>query len=129
MAKIKLQNLLNQTIQRLALSHKSIITSLPLNDNSSFEMIYKWGCDGSLDYSLCKQVFSESIEKTDSDILLTSVVPLRMCVSYGENSIPPNKQIIWQNSRTSFSRFCRPIRFQFLKETTKVISKEFECIK
>jgi hypothetical protein len=53
-------------------------------------------------------------------MFLTSLVPLQL---YNEKS-GGDKVIIWQNPRPSSTRFCRPIRFQFKKETTELTVQE-----
>lgn len=36
----------------------------------------------------------------------------------------PSAEIIWQNPRTYFTKFCRPIQFEFIKESKEVISSK-----
>jgi len=48
-----------------------------------------------------------------SSLFVTSYVPLRLISQLDES------KIIWKNPRPSSTRFCRPIRFQFKKETTQ----------
>lgn len=87
-------------------------------------MFYKWGVDGSGSQRNYNQHFqsNEAESSSDSSILLTSVVPLQLHV---KNS---KKRIIWQNPRTSSTRFCRPIKLEFIKETTGVLKNEFQYI-
>ena len=76
------------------------------------------GLDGSNGHGECKQ---RSLEVAiDNDIFTTSVFPSRFC------SIKPSrdKAILWQNPRPSSVRYCRPIRIQFKKETTKLAKEE-----
>lgn len=56
----------------------------------------------------------------DSNIFITSLVPLRLHYTQASNDV-----IIWQNPRTNSTRFCRPIKLQFVKETPEVINAEF----
>ncbi|KAJ8879945.1 hypothetical protein PR048_020566 [Dryococelus australis] len=82
-------------------------------------MTHKWGCDGSSRHSGYKQKFSEThVSSTDSDVLIISVVPL----------IAERKEIIWRNPITSSTRYCRPVRFRFIKETPENIKDEFQFI-
>jgi len=75
------------------------------------------GCDGSSGHSEYKQNFSRDGIK-DSNLFLTTLVPLRW-----RNK--DNKGLIyWQNSRPSSTRFCRPIRFEFEKESDDVTKTE-----
>jgi hypothetical protein len=39
-----------------------------------------------------------------------------------------NKNIIWTNNRTSSTRFCRPIKFKFEKETIETTLKEVNAV-
>jgi len=107
---IKLQDLLNHTSKRIF-----EIPSIHFNENylKEFEIIYKWGCDGSNGQSLYKQQYRDSNECSDSDLFLFSIVPLQLH-SFNETN---EKHIIWKNRRTSSTRFCRPIKFKFQKET------------
>ena len=60
-------------------------------------------------------------DATDSDLLLTSLVPLQLHTKEKPQS---EKTIIWQNPRPSSTRYCRPVRFQFKKETAEVTKEE-----
>lgn len=70
-----------------------------------------------------KQTFLDSTDSTDSDLLLTSIVPLRM-IARTDSS----EKIMWLNPRSSSTRFCMPIRFQFIKERQDIIIHESEYI-
>lgn len=48
-------------------------------------------------------------------MFITSLVPIKA---------ESNKKILFQNPRPSSTRFCRPIRLQFLNETTEVSMNE-----
>jgi len=85
-------------------------------------LITKWGFDGSTGHSEYKQKCIEAF--SDSQILLTSLVPIQLFVNISHS----NKQIIWQNPRPSSTRYCRPIRIQFKKETTEISLNEKEYI-
>lgn len=80
----------------------------------NFEIIYKWGCDGSNGQAQYNQSFSasSSTSTTDSDLFMFSLVPLKFQCTIDEKKIT-----IWQNPRPSSTRFCRPIKFMFKKET------------
>lgn len=118
---IKLQDLLDHTSKRIIL-----IPSINFNDNylKEFEIIYKWGCDGSSGQSMFKQQYHCSNECSDSDLFLFSIVPLQMH-SFNEAN---EKNIIWKNIRTSSTRFCRPIKFKFQKETKATTLHEVNAI-
>lgn len=63
---------------------------------------------GHIEY---KQNFENS-SNTDSSILQTSLVPLRL-ISGCMDGTDKEKVIVWQSSQSSSTRFCRPIRIQF----------------
>lgn len=68
--------------------------------------------------------YKQNFEKEGSDdshIFITSLVPLHL-------SCKQNNTVIWQNMRTGSTRFCRPIRLQFVKETADTIKAEFSYI-
>ena len=78
-------------------------------------MVYKRGFDGSSSHSLYKQAFVEDSNAMDSDLLLTSVAPLTMVTK--TNSA---ENIVWQNPRSSSTRYCPPMKLQFLKESDDI---------
>ena len=84
-------------------------------------MIYKWGCDGSSNHSTYKQHFSSSdTSKTDQYLFAICLVPLQL---------KNGNEIIWENPRPSSTRFCRPIKLLFEKETRSLIKSETGYIK
>lgn len=58
---------------------------------------------------------------SDESMLVTSMVPLRL-----ENDV--NGEIVWQNPVCSSTRYCRPIRLQYIKEMIQVIQAEEKYI-
>lgn len=88
---IPLQNLLDHTASRI-----SAISSIEkLQENmDNFEIIYKWGCDGSSGHSQYKQKFGPSAPSStsDSDLFLFSLVPLQFRYTIKEDNF-----IIWKN--------------------------------
>jgi hypothetical protein len=83
-------------------------------------LVSKWGFDGSTGHSEYKQRFSG--EYSDSDLFLTSLVPIQLFTS----SSTEEKIVLWQNPCPSSTRYCRPIRLQFIKETNDLIREEKE---
>lgn len=124
-AEINLQCLLDHTCTRILESQKSVLDNISESSINEFELVGKWGFDGSTGHSEYKQSFSDSrIE--DGSLIVTSYVPLQLiCKS---NTSDPHK-IIWKNPRPSSTRFCRPIRFQFAKETKEISVQEEEHFK
>lgn len=73
-------------------------------------MLYKWGCDGSSNHSQYKQSF-QTTDISDTSMFTVSLVPLQLqCVNNNE------KIVLWSNPRYSSTRFCRPLKFIFMKE-------------
>lgn len=114
-AEISLQALLNHTAFRLLKSQSEVLVT---QEAKSLQLICKWGFDGSAQ-STYKQKFSD-VSVSDANIFITSLVPIKI------TSI--NNSIIWQNVRTSSTRYCRPIRFQFKKETAELSRNEKDYI-
>lgn len=117
-SEIKLQALLDHTVNRIIEMQKDVLLSLRPNLWSKLILI-KWGCDGSSGHSMYKQKSDNEELLTDRNLFLTCLVPLQLFVE-SNNS----KTIVWQNSRPSSTRFCRPVKLQFIKETTEVILQE-----
>lgn len=117
-AEIDLQSLLDHTTSRILESQKDVPNIIDIN--IEFVLIDKWGFDGSTGHSEYKQSFSgSSIE--DGSLFVSSSCPLQLiCKS---NTSDPD-QIVWKNPRPSSTRYCRPIRFQFAKETKELYLQE-----
>lgn len=120
---IKLQNLLDHTAKRIVKLKQSDIVSIP-SDITTFELISKWGFDGSSSHSNYKQKFQNS-ELDDNCMFLTSFVPLKLTYF---DLMTKQQQIIWSNPVPSSTRYCRPIRFQIKKETTALSLAEKQYI-
>ena len=75
---------------------------------------------------LLDHVSSRLLQITRDDLLklvfFTSTVPLQLSV------VNETKEeiVVWKNPRPSSSRFCRPIRLQFFKESADSSRKELE---
>ncbi|KAK9688610.1 hypothetical protein QE152_g35188 [Popillia japonica] len=116
-----LQSLIDNTVTRLSIFLEEVLLTLSEEDRNSLYIICKWGCDGS-QQAQYKQKF-DSDGKSDANLFLSSFVPLRIVC--GKN----NKKVIWHNPTPSSPRFCRPIRFQFVKESTDVTKEEIRYIR
>lgn len=123
-SKLELQCLLDLTASRLLLSLE-LKNNLPHHTN--LVMISKWGCDGSSGHSLYKQNF-ENVEHSDESVFMVSLVPLEL--SSGDERIP-----FWVNPHPSSTKLCRPVMFEFCKETkdkildtVNVIKNEINCL-
>lgn len=76
------------------------------------KLIIKYGCDGSSIQSVYKQK-KDDPEFVDASIFTASMVPLQLFV---EN---PEHKVFWQNPKPSSTKYCRPILYEFAKETAK----------
>lgn len=119
-AEVQLQGLLDHTANRILESKKDILESVPNESLNKISLIGKWGFDGSTGHSEYKQCFSDST-LGDSNLFVTSYVPLQLVLP-AENEA--NSAVLWKNPRPSSTRYCRPIRLQYLKETTAVSLQE-----
>lgn len=119
-AEINLQCLMDHTIQRLSIYLEEVLSTLNEIERKSLTIIYKWGCDGS-QQARYKQKFSEDAE-SDASIFLSSFVPLQIICG------KENNKVLWQNPTPSSPRFCRPIRFRYVKETTDVTKEEISYV-
>lgn len=91
---------------------------------TKFNFICKWGCDGSSGHSQYHQTFeiSENSKNiTDESVFLFSFVPLRL-TGITENS--KEKFILWENPTPSSTRYCKPMKFIYQKETAEVTKNE-----
>ena len=108
---VPLASLLEHTSRRL-LEAKSASELESLD--SELTLIVKWGCDGSSGHSSYKQNFT--IEGcSDESIFLTSMVPLQI------HSTKNKTKSSWLNPRPASTRFCRLIKFQYVKDTEAVV--------
>lgn len=110
-AEVKLQALLDHTIQRILFNQMDVIKSLNSENLYNLNLICKWGCDGSSSQSIYKQKFSDDDgSKSDANIFFTSLVPLELTSEDEATNIKIN---VWKNPRPSSPRFCRPIKIEF----------------
>lgn len=81
-------------------------------------MFTKWGCDGSSDQSGYKQSFNQIQDGNISDeyMFMISMVPL--CLT------STDQNVIWNNDRPSSTRYCRAIKFEYVKETAEKVRSE-----
>lgn len=110
---VPLQNLLNNTCE-------SILKMVVIPEtNKTLKLICKWGFDGSSGFSVYKQISDNELKDVmNGSLFVTSIVPLRLIDQDTE-------EILWKNPRPSSTRFCRPIRLQWVHETD-LISKQEE---
>ena len=117
-AEVQLQALVDHTCNRIYETQKEVFQSLPDSFSKRGTIQYKWGCDGSGGHSTYKQQFNkEDTTKTDAHLFSICLVPLQMTADDDGN-------ILWQNPRPSSTRYCRPLKLIFAKETSDLSKKE-----
>lgn len=105
-ASVKLQDLLDHTIARILK-----IDSVYKPTYKKLKLYVKWGCDGSSGQSEYNQALpGENQLISDANLFIASLVPIKV-VDLSTNLV------VWQNSRCSSVRYCRPISIKFVKET------------
>ena len=81
----------------------------------------KYGFDGTSSNSYKQKQNGKS--SSDEYLFCSSLVPLQLVEKKRE------KNVIWTNPLPSSTRFCRPIRVQFEKETSELTKREEEIMK
>lgn len=120
-AEVDLQSLLDNTASSILELQADVVQTVTEDSTKNLLLIGKWGFDGSTGHSEYKQKFSNA-DLDDRSLFVTSYVPLQLVAQI-------DGQIIWKNPRPSSTRYCRPIRFQFKKETTELSIKEEQYFK
>lgn len=87
----------------------------------NIELIVKWGFDGTTGVREHKMKFdADDGTFSDKSIFVTSLVPIQ--------AIAAEEKVLFQNKSTSSTRYCRPVRIQYVKETAAVTVQEKEYI-
>ncbi|XP_039233158.1 uncharacterized protein LOC120322169 [Drosophila yakuba] len=115
-AEVELQSLLDNTASSILELQANVVETVNDDSIENLVLIGKWGFDGSTGHSEYKQKFSNN-DLDDKSLFVTSYVPLQLISKSGN-------KIIWKNPRPSSTRYCRPIRFQFQKETSQLSINE-----
>ena len=74
----------------------------------------KWGFDGATGQAIYKQKYTAdtaTASREDEALFCTTLVPLELTIC---------GQSIWSNDKPSSTRFCRPLRLQYVRETPEV---------
>lgn len=126
-ATLPLQALLSHTANRLLLLQEPIFTSFKDKNirDLKIKLQLKWGSDGSADHSQYNQKYInvESTVNSDANFFATTLVPLRMTTE------DARKMVIWNNATPQSSRWCRPLRLHFAKETEEFTMKEINIVR
>lgn len=119
LAEIKLQSLIDHTVKRLCQAQIEVLRNFCTPEKNHLQLIIKWGCDGA-DQQRYKQKYSQE-GCSDESLFSISMVPLQLC----DKSF---KSILWQNPSPSSTRYCRPIKFIFAKETVEMTNCEIRKV-
>lgn len=117
-ATVRLQNLLDHTAKQI-MATKSV-EELQNHQGKELVLISKWGMDGSSGHSQYKQGFQDNKDATDSSLFSIALVPI--------NLADGNNNKVWENPRPSSTRYCRPIKLEYAKETIEYTKQEDEKI-
>lgn len=118
---VPLQNLLDHTTSRLLLSQRDALQLFgctPL----SLQLVTKYGFDGSGSQSLYAMKVDAGQDICETNLFASFICPIKLIVK-------DTNTIIWHNPTPSSTRYCRPLRLQFVKETEDVIRSEHASIK
>lgn len=122
-AEVTLQGIVNHTVTRLALFQRDVLIQYVKDLEDGLTMIFKWGCDGSSGHSSYKQKFAEGTSTTQADSSLFAICLVPLCLKAKKTGA-----LIWHNSKPSSTRFCRPIKLLFEKETADLSRREIRNI-
>lgn len=121
-ATVDLQSLLDHTVTRLVYSEIDKIKKEFTTSKLQLKFFFKWGCDGASSQSNYKQKFDDNSRKfDDSSLFIVCLVPLMIQST--------NEQIIWSNPCSGSTRYCRPIKVTFQKESSELVQQVVQTIK
>lgn len=109
---------------------------------SDLELLCKWGCDGSSGGNEYMQHFKKGNGETspvseestpgreisEEWMFLFGMVPLRLIGKKTSDSGRDEKFIFWQNPTPSSTRYCRPLRFYYIKESAENTKEKVDAI-
>lgn len=106
-ASVVVQEIIDLTIYLLILSFSD--SEISKINNKELVLKCKWGMDGSSGQQNYKQNFKNK-NLNDSSVFLIMFVPIEISVE---------RDVIWVNERSNSPRLCRPLSFEFTKETSE----------
>ncbi|KMQ83716.1 dna-mediated transposase, partial [Lasius niger] len=110
---VNLQDLLNHTCSRIMQMEDVLAALTKSKTQRNLILTSKWGCDGASDQSQYKQKFEDGTT-SDESIFMTSMVPLTL-----ELNDAHGRTVLWRNPQPGSTRYCRPIKFEYAKETAE----------
>ncbi|KAI8119671.1 hypothetical protein CVS40_9081 [Lucilia cuprina] len=114
-AVIGLGALLENTALRIASDFSS--DQLKKINSCDLQLICKWGCDGLSALSEYKQINTSESSSEYKSVFMASLVPLRIRKYADSDSPSTSFDDIWKNSTPGSKAFCRPISFEYIKES------------
>jgi hypothetical protein len=112
-AEVKLQAFHDHTAQRILQCSKDGINGIKKDETSKLELtlMYSWGFDGSSGHSNYNMKFRDN--GSDGSLFATTAIPLKL--------FSRSLGTVWKNPSSASSRFVRPLRLEFIKESKEVI--------
>lgn len=108
-AQVDLQSLLDHTAKRIILAAENFSNLAHVPE--IITLTSKWGCDGSSNQSQYHQFIPNEFDGiSDANLFMVSMVPLVL-------KTIDQTDTLWKNFRPSSTKFCRPIQFEYAKET------------
>ena len=119
---IKLQDLLDHTAKRI-LKIENVKNNVLKKQRTVFELISKYGCDGSSGLTQYKQSFTDCDNLNCNSIFMSCLVPISLRANTDEIATVDE---YWKNENPSSTKYCRTIKFAYQKGTLDIIKYEIE---
>ena len=124
-AEVDITQLVHHTYSRICDNRKEFIEALPNSQNiSHFSAESKVGSDGTTGLSIYKFV-SQQDSADKGCCYISNFVPLKLYAEYKSKQ----KVLVWKNPKPPSTKFCRPIKLLFQKETSALIENKAEALK
>ena len=91
-----------------------------LTENTKFVLTCKWGCDGASGQPRYKQLQTD-FSRNEDRVFVSSLVPLRLHDKL-------TCKDLWVNPWPSSPWYCRPMKFEFVKETDEIVNQEISQV-
>lgn len=117
---VTLQSLVDHTVARLFTAHRQELQITDSNKAAEITAIYKWGCDGSSGHATYRQSF-DNIDACMIDQYMFAVCLVPLQIVFGST-------VVWQNTKPSTTRYCRPLKLLCQKETAELVISEVQNV-